>query len=131
MCPAGYECTDKIGTMTMCSIGTYSVGGRTECTPCPGGYACPSIYDMYLIKCSAGYYVETTADEMVRYLFLMLIQAFCKTNFSKLFLVIHSFKSGLFDKDIGDCEPPAFLPLALFPLINPCRGISTHILHFL
>lgn len=37
VCPAGFRCPEKSIEPIRCEVGSYSTGGTSTCTPCPGG----------------------------------------------------------------------------------------------
>lgn len=47
--------------MIACNDGSYSIGGRPNCTECPAGFACPSKTDDLLIPCYPGSYTLNKA----------------------------------------------------------------------
>ena len=62
MCQPGFECPyiDK-DVMNECKDGSYSIGGKSNCTECPAGFACPSKTDDLQIPCYLGSYTLNKA----------------------------------------------------------------------
>ncbi|XP_023933458.1 uncharacterized protein LOC106181652, partial [Lingula anatina] len=68
VCPQGHYCPNatQSSTENPCPIGTFNngtgLGADTECSPCSGGYYCPSGTVLPTMPCSPGYYCRQGAQ---------------------------------------------------------------------